>query len=446
MKTLSLSKTSRIFATLMCIVSIVTSIVFSPVTAVSAAEDIPGTDRGDVSTVSDIPGTDSGDVSTVSDIPGTDSGDVSTVSDIPGTDAMDEFTPAYTLARAKGSVKVTNSALSKASANKTINIGVKKLSKKAFTVKAKIDNEKTELVYIPLKAVIKQLGGTYKKSGSKVTVKYEVGALSSKLTFKVGKDNYSIISVDRDNDVSAAANGLAFGKSCIIDGTVYVPIEAVASLMENTIWGGMMVWELQKKSMRISGFPIPVQKQAISGGWGSVSSPAITPELRALFDKAFDGYTGVNFTPVAYVAVQVVAGYNHLFICRRKPVISPSLNPIETYAFVEIYEDLSGNAEFTNDIDTGIETNINGLMGGWQQFDYESVDMSKYGMIDMLLDMLSEGKYRSVAILSTQIVSGVNICLLCTRTDENGTEGYSFVYAYMSLDGLSAEITDSIDF
>ena len=161
MKMLSLSKTARILATLMCIISIVTSVIFFPVTGISAAEDIPGTDRGDVSTVSDIP----------------------------GTDTMDEFTPAFTLAHARGSVKVTNSALKKATADIKIKIGTSKLSKKAFTVKARIDKEKTELTYIPVKAVVKKLGGIYKKSGNKVTVKYEVGSLSSELTFKIGKES-----------------------------------------------------------------------------------------------------------------------------------------------------------------------------------------------------------------------------------------------------------------
>ncbi|MBO4496906.1 MAG: hypothetical protein J5739_01725 [Lachnospiraceae bacterium] len=418
MKMLSLSKTARILATLMCIISIVTSVIFFPVTGISAAEDIPGTD----------------------------SGDVSTVSDIPGTDTMDEFTPTFTLAHARGSVKVTNSALKKATADIKIKIGTSKLSKKAFTVKARIDKEKTELMYIPVKAVVKKLGGIYKKSGNKVTVKYEVGSLSSELTFKIGKDNYSLISVDQNNDISAAASNLAFGKSCLIGGTVYAPIESIASLMDNTIWNGLMACNIQKKSIRISCFPAPTQKEVISGGWGTVSSPAVTPELKALFDKALEGYTGVKYTPVAYVAMQVVAGYNHLFICRRKPVISPYLNPIETYAFVEIYEDLSGNAELTNDTDLGVETNINDLPGGWQQFGYDSVDMSQYGIIDTVLDMLSDGKYKSLAILSTQVVSGMNVCILCTRTAKNGMEGFSFVYAYIAPDGLSAEITDSIDF
>ena len=411
MNMLSFSKVSRIFAALICIASL-TLASFSPVTDVYAAEGIPGTDAEDPVTTSEY---------------------------------SQNIASLFNLTHAKGSVKVTNSSLKKATPDIKIKIGNKKLSKKAFAVKARIDGEKTELIYIPVKTVVKRLGGSYKKSGSKVTVTLESGALSSKLSFKVGKDNYSIISTDQENDFSVAVRGLYFGKSCMVDNTVYVPIEAFAPLVDNGVWDGSMVWEQKKNSMRISSFPRLIPEQPVSGGWGSVSSPALTPELQELFNKAVKGYHGVSLTPVAYIAMQVVAGFNHRFICRKKPVIEPSLEPTETYAFVEIYEDLSGNAEITSVTDTGVETDINGLLGGWSQFDYESIDMSKFGMVDVLLDLLSDGKYRSAAILSTQIVSGVNICLLCTRNDKNGSTGYSIVYAYMKPDGTSAEITDSID-
>ena len=102
----------------------------------------------------------------------------------------------------------------------------------------------------------------------------------------------------------------------------------------------------------------------LDGGWEKAASPVITDELMELFNKAMEQLTGADYTPVAYIASQVVAGTNHMFIARTAPVVP---DPVETYAIVTIYEDLEGNAELLDVADTEIETNINGLMGGWEQ-------------------------------------------------------------------------------
>lgn len=425
------SKTTRIIATFMCIASIVASLMVFPSTSVYAAEIIPGNDADSAPAVV---------ASSVGD-----NGDASVISDIPGTDIETDDASVFYLAHEKGSIKVGTAALEQATADTKIKLNKKKLSKKGFIVNAKIDGEKTAIAYLPVKAFVKKLGGTYKKSGSKVTVVFEDGSLRTELSFKVGKDNYSLICTDRDNDVSAAAAKLSFGKSCLIDNTVYAPYEAIASLVENLIWSGLMDIEYKKNTLIIENHTSPRYEQFVTGGWGSVSSPVVTAELKAVFDKALEHYTGVKLTPVAYIAVQVVAGLNHRFICRKKPVVAPSLDAAETFAFVEIYEDLSGNAEITSVTDTGVETKINDLMGGWRQFDYDSVDMSQLMVADNLLGQLSEGKYKAVTILSQQVVAGLNLCLLCTRTTETGATGYSIVYAYVTPGMTSAEITDSID-
>ena len=56
------------------------------------------------------------------------------------------------------------------------------------------------------------------------------------------------------------------------------------------------------------------------------------------------GQTGVSYTPELYLGSQVVAGYNYRFLCKAQVVV-PGAS--ETWAIVQIYEDLDGNATVT---------------------------------------------------------------------------------------------------
>ena len=85
--------------------------------------------------------------------------------------------------------------------------------------------------------------------------------------------------------------------------------------------------------------------EPISGGWSTGEPAELTDEQIALFEKATEGYTGVSYTPVLYLATQVVGGYNHRILCKAQ-VVYPDAP--ETWAIVEIYEDPEGNAEITN--------------------------------------------------------------------------------------------------
>lgn len=84
------------------------------------------------------------------------------------------------------------------------------------------------------------------------------------------------------------------------------------------------------------------------GGWSVAESPEITEEVQALMDKATEGLLGVNYTPVAYLGSQLVAGTNHCILCRAGTVY-PGAQPY--YALVYLYEDLSGGVEVL-DIET----------------------------------------------------------------------------------------------
>ena len=92
----------------------------------------------------------------------------------------------------------------------------------------------------------------------------------------------------------------------------------------------------------------------LSGGWTPSADPAVTEELRALFEKGMETLTGAGYNPVAYLGSQVVAGRNHAFLCQRVTAY-PGMETEPAYAIVYLYEDLQGGVSILNiaDFDIG---------------------------------------------------------------------------------------------
>ena len=85
----------------------------------------------------------------------------------------------------------------------------------------------------------------------------------------------------------------------------------------------------------------------LSGGWEVSEKTEITAELKNVFDKATETLTGAEYTPVAYLGSQVVAGTNHAFLCQEKPSVK-ELETTPTWTIVYIYENLDGECEIIN--------------------------------------------------------------------------------------------------
>lgn len=86
-------------------------------------------------------------------------------------------------------------------------------------------------------------------------------------------------------------------------------------------------------------------EDVLVGSWTRAASPVITEEVKKVCDKAFGGWEGVNYEPIALLKTQVVAGMNYCVLCEATVVV-PDAEP--TYAVVYIYEDLEGNAQITD--------------------------------------------------------------------------------------------------
>lgn len=83
------------------------------------------------------------------------------------------------------------------------------------------------------------------------------------------------------------------------------------------------------------------------GGWETVTAEArpLPDDAQAAFDKATGTLVGAEYTPVALLGTQLVAGTNYCILCQITPVVP---NPVPTWALVYIYADLQGNASVTN--------------------------------------------------------------------------------------------------
>jgi hypothetical protein len=186
-------------------------------------------------------------------------------------------------------------------------------------------------------------------------------------------------------------------------------------------------------------------ENGIVGGWTRAESPEITDEFLKVFEKATNELTGMDYEPVAYIASQVVAGTNHLVLCKATVVI-PDAEP--KYSLVYIYEDLSGNAEITEMIDSDIPAIVSkDLDGGWYESESLAVTDEIKAAFKKANETLTGAQYTPVAVLGSQVAAGTNYAILCemTATVPNAETQYAIVYIYCDLQGNS-EITDSVTF
>ncbi|MGN0996270.1 MAG: hypothetical protein ACI4PG_05145 [Candidatus Ventricola sp.] len=88
--------------------------------------------------------------------------------------------------------------------------------------------------------------------------------------------------------------------------------------------------------------------EPITGGWSVAEDNTISDEASALLSKALEGLVGVTYTPISYLGSQVVAGFNHCFLCKAAAV-APNAEP--KLVLLYVYEGLTGNVEILDIVD-----------------------------------------------------------------------------------------------
>ena len=199
--------------------------------------------------------------------------------------------------------------------------------------------------------------------------------------------------------------------------------------------------------------PEPIE-EALSGGWAVVEDAAMTDALRAIFEKGMTELVGVNYTPVALLGTQVVAGTNYCFLAQGTEVY-PDAAP--KFMIVYLYEDLTGAVSLMKIEDLPIVAGDDGklsapaepgtLTGGWEYADsFEVTDEMKANLEKALSGMVG-ATYEPIANLGTQVVAGLNRCLLCRVTPvvPDAVPHYALVYVYEDLEG-GAELNNVVDY
>ena len=184
----------------------------------------------------------------------------------------------------------------------------------------------------------------------------------------------------------------------------------------------------------------------IAGGWMKADSPAITEEFRKVFDRATQALTGMQYTPVAYLASQVVAGTNHRVLCKATAAVPDAA---ATYAVVTVYEDLNGNAEITEVADSDAQATVadGDVDGGWSEPDSPDLPEDALQALTKACETLTGAEYTPVALLAAQIVAGTNYRILCESraTVPDAETEYVIVTVYADPQG-NAEITETVAF
>lgn len=177
------------------------------------------------------------------------------------------------------------------------------------------------------------------------------------------------------------------------------------------------------------------ENHALLGGWqvNSSYSEMISSGERDLFDKAFEGFTGAAYSPVALLAKQVVSGTNYAYLCyETKPAVSTG-----GYAVVTLYEPLEGEPQIGNikqldiaDLPVKEETDEK-MFGSWEIIGSGKpgalTEESEKALSDAL-DGYTGVSYMPIVLLGTQPVSGMNYRYLCFGTLSTA-DAPVFVYA-----------------
>lgn len=194
----------------------------------------------------------------------------------------------------------------------------------------------------------------------------------------------------------------------------------------------------------------------LSGGWSFAEEfnlPVIPEDAQAALDKALGELDGANYTAVAYLGSQVVAGTNYAFVCAVAPTVeSPSVS-LET---VTVYCDLDGNASIlsTEKIDISKYTenkdiDFSDMTGAFSVENAvgAALPQSVKTAFSMATQDLTGVKYKPLVCLGSQVVAGTNYAVLCKATSvtEEPKSALAVAVIYVNPKG-GAELTSICGF
>lgn len=147
------------------------------------------------------------------------------------------------------------------------------------------------------------------------------------------------------------------------------------------------------------------------GGWLRADSPEISDRFKSVFAKATETLTGVEYTPVAYIASQIVAGRNHCVLCTAKATVPDAE---ECYVILHIYEDLQGNAAITEVYENSEAEDSVFFDGMWTETESPVITADVKAAFDKATETLTGVGLTPIALVATKLENGY--CILCEET------------------------------
>ena len=196
------------------------------------------------------------------------------------------------------------------------------------------------------------------------------------------------------------------------------------------------------------------EENCISGGWKTAASPALTNQVKTLFDKALDGLEGASYTPVALLATRTTASGTQYRVLSKMTICVPDAK--ETYAVVTLGKNWLSRAELLDIGDALAETDLptetdraeGPLDGAWQEAESPVLTDEAKTAFEKATEGFVGVDYKPVALLSTQVVAGTNYRILCEATTVYpGAEmHYAVMTVYEDLEGSASilSISDSL--
>ena len=331
-------------------------------------------------------------------------------------------------------VSITNSALKKAKTNIKISLNGVNFKKKAFVVNGKVEGKKEKVLYVPSKEFIESVGGTYARKGDKVTVTIA----DVKLTFKVNKNSYTLAASDENG--KKIKYTLKCGKAVKKGSYIYVPmgiVDAICAVTKNDL---EVNYNSKKKSLDLTIMPEGTIDTPVVGGWEDPETPEVPEKVVNFLDETNKANKdGKKIVPVVVLKQQISAGIGYKLLCT---ISDPAKSEDEVFGIVYVFVDLEDNMYITLEMKTDIPTNINNLPGGWSLYGSAEFPKEYLDAFNDAVSQLDGVEYKPVSIISTQVVNGINLCILCTaRVIYPGAEPYHvLVYAYVNPVTQKAEI------
>lgn len=119
------------------------------------------------------------------------------------------------------------------------------------------------------------------------------------------------------------------------------PADFIILTIYADLQGDATITNITESTFRVSNFnadPVP-------GGWTYDVSQAVTDEVKDAFAKISEADNENEYTPIALIGEQVVAGMNYCVLCQ---VADKTSNSLPVLKIIVIYSALDGHAEITD--------------------------------------------------------------------------------------------------